>query len=290
MQVELMGREWFSTHPLPAPDPSGDKQDRGVVLVVGGSPQTPGAVLLAGQAALRSGAGKLRLATVPEVAQNLAVAVPEARVFDDLRAERLEPLRRRAEECTAVLVGPGMLEKSLAGHVVDATLPVPGCLLIDAMALFARDLEVLQSRRGSTVLTPNSSEAATMLGVSQDAVERDRCATVIELSRRSGSVVALKGSATLIAAPDGRLMRNHGGNPGLATSGSGDVLAGIILGLLARGGDPFEATGWAVHLHALAGDRLAETVGPIGFLARELSPQIPALMAELEGGPPGKSA
>lgn len=280
-----MGREWFSTHPLPAPDPSGDKQDRGVVLVVGGSPQTPGAVLLAGQAALRSGAGKLRLATAPEVAQSLAVAIPEARVFDDLCAERLKPLGQRAEECAAVLVGPGMLEKSLAGHVVDTTLPVPGYLLIDAMALFARDLEGLQTRRGSTVLTPNSSEAATMLGVGQDQVERDRRATVLELARRSGSVVALKGSATLIAAPDGRLLRNHGCNPGLATSGSGDVLAGIILGLLARGGDAFEATAWGVHLHGRAGHRLAQTVGPIGFLASELSPQIPALLAELEAGP-----
>ena len=282
-EVPPLDKAWLAAHPLPAIASEGDKEERGLVLVAGGSPQTPGAVLLAGEAALRVGAGKLRIATVVEIAGLVAVALPEARVLDCLSHPELVPLEQISAGCAAVLIGPGLLDERLAEEVVGKVLASGApALVLDAMALFAGRFERLRSHGQAAVLTPNFSEAASMLEVEQGEVNSDPAKAARELVRLSGAVVALKGPATVLLAPDGRAVTEQGGNVGMATSGSGDVLAGIVAGLLARGGDPFEAAAWAIHLHALAGDRLARKVGPVGYLARELCPEIPSLLRDLE--------
>jgi NAD(P)H-hydrate repair Nnr-like enzyme with NAD(P)H-hydrate dehydratase domain len=98
-----------------------------------------------------------------------------------------------------------------------------------------------------------------------------------------GVTLVLKGQRTFIVDPDGSAFVNHAGNSGLATAGSGDVLAGIIAGIAARGATPVQAAAWGVHLHALAGDRLRRQRGPLGYLARELSPELPGLLLRLSG-------
>jgi ADP-dependent NAD(P)H-hydrate dehydratase len=281
--------------PLPQPDEGGDEEERGRVLVVGGSVEMPGAVMLAATAALRAGAGKLRVATVRSVAAGMALAVPEARVFalpeteaGDLSPAAAEDLAARANAVDAVLFGPGMSDEQGAARLVRELAPrlERPALVLDAAALagLAADDGLLSQVEGRVILTPHAGEMASMLGVERERITRDAARTARQAAARWGAVVALKGRETIIAAPDGQAYCNRAGNVGLATSGSGDTLAGVIAGLAARGAEPLQAAVWGVFLHACAGDRLAERMGQLGFLARELLAEIPPLMAELGSG------
>jgi hydroxyethylthiazole kinase-like uncharacterized protein yjeF len=246
--------------PLPVPDDSADKHARGTVLVVGGAATTPGAVLLAGLAALRVGAGRLQVATVPETAVALAVALPEAMVVgrDDLGSCDLDGV-------DAVVVGPGLFDPA---PVLAGLLPrLDGrAAVIDALALTALDRPVPRS-----VLTPNAGELRALAGDGEDH----------ELALRAADkYTAAVATHGWVAAPDGRLWRDEAGSVGLGTSGSGDVLAGAVGGLLARGAEPAQAACWGQYLHVSAGDRLVATHGRVGFLARELLDELPrALLA-----------
>ncbi|MGZ6827673.1 MAG: NAD(P)H-hydrate dehydratase [Mycobacteriales bacterium] len=263
-EPDLLTPHLLRAWPLPVPDDGGSKHDRGTVHVVGGAPSTPGAVLLAALAALRVGAGRLQVTTVPETSVALGVTLPEAAVQGsaDLATAGASP-------ADAVVLGPGLLddgdlERVVAGVARDAT----GGLVVDAVAL-TRLPPTLPER---CVLTPNAGELRALVGEGEDAD------LVVEASSRYGVVVATHG---WVAAPDGRRWRNETGNVGLGTSGSGDVLSGAVGGLLARGADPAQAACWGLYLHAVAGDRLAERLGRLGFLARELLDELPRVLAGL---------
>ncbi len=283
--------------PLPQPDEGGDKDGRGRVLIVGGSAMMPGAVLLAATAALRAGAGKLQIATAKSVAQALAVAIPEAYVLAlpekngaiDPNGAKL--IAEFAEAAHSVLIGPGMVEEPLVVELIRALVPHLGdaTLVLDAAALAApsEDSAILRPLNGNAVLTPHAIEMSLMRHLEQDTVSSDPIGTVQRAAQELGATVTLKGSTTYIAAPDGALFCNKTGNVGLATSGSGDTLAGIVAGLAARGASPIQAAAWGVHLHATAGERLAKRIGPLGFLARELLAEVPALMFSLGRGGKG---
>jgi ADP-dependent NAD(P)H-hydrate dehydratase len=274
-------RDW----PLPVPD--GDKVSRGTVLVVGGSRFTPGAVLLAGVAALRAGAGVLQLAVAESTAAALSIQVPEALVVglpetaDGSVAgqppERLTDLAARAQ---AIAVGPGLDNIDETGALLRHLLETAGpetALVLDAYALGAlsHDPVLLADRRQPVVLTPNLTEAEYLLG-REPGDDLNRTAT--DLADRYGAVVSLFGH---IAAPDGRTWREESGDAGLGTSGSGDVRAGIVAGLLSRGAGPAQAACWAAYTHAVSGQRLAPRFGRIGFLAREILDEVPRTIAEL---------
>ena len=276
---------------LPSPDADDDKHDRGVAMVVGGAAEIPGALLLSGVAALRAGAGKLQLAGPRSVATALGVAVPEARVFalPETGAGYLDKKAgARAADCArgadAVLIGPGMLGEDDIRGFMDALLPriADKTIVIDAVALSALKGNRYQFRdEARVVLTPNAGEMAKITGESKESIEADPRGTAERLARDSNAVVVLKGPETFIAMPYGEIFRYSGGDVGLATSGSGDILAGILVGLLARGATLDQAAAWAVHLHGAAGNRLRQKMGLVGFLARELSDEVPALMSAL---------
>ena len=255
-------REW------PLPDPRGDKESRGTVLVVGGSRFNPGAVLLAGTAALRAGAGRLQLAVADESAVSLSIAVPEAKVVGLSDGDEVLDLARNAD---VVALGPGLddIEQTtdLLRRVLGAAGPDTGVVL-DAYALGAlsKDAKLLPQRRA--VLTPNVTEAEYLLG--RDPGD-DLAAASLELARRYGVVVSLYGH---IADPDGGRWCEESGDARLGTSGSGDVRAGIVAGLLGRGADPAQAACWAAFAHAVSGQRLAPRYGRVGFLARELVDEV----------------
>jgi hydroxyethylthiazole kinase-like uncharacterized protein yjeF len=283
--------EFLSTIPLPQPEEDADKDQRGRVLVIGGSTAVPGAVLLAATAALRAGAGKLQIATCKSIALHLGLAVPEALVvgLPETASGEIDPraagqLSERITRCNAVLMGPGMLDEDAAATLsMDVLNCEPGAaFVLDAGALgkLKGAAPVLARHNGRVVITPHAGEMANLLGIDKHDVVYNPAEIAAETARLLHCVVALKGSRTYIAAPDQDTWIYSDGNIGLATSGSGDTLAGIIAGLLARGVTPIQAAQWGVFLHGEAGNRLAQARGPLGFLARELLAEIPRLMAD----------
>jgi hydroxyethylthiazole kinase-like uncharacterized protein yjeF len=285
--------------PLPMPANEGDKEERGHVLILGGSREMPGAVILAATAAMRAGAGKLTIATGRSVAQLVALAIPESRVLglDETEAggftvdavAALDPL---ADKINAILIGPGMQDEAATARLVHALLPrlegSNASVLLDANAmgaiLYPPDGVNAPFRFNVPVLiTPHAGEMAHLTGMDKDEILAAPDRVALEAAQRWNAVVALKGARTVIVAPGGERWQHEGGNIGLATSGSGDVLAGIIAGLAARGVELAQAAGWGVSLHARAGERLAARFGKLGYLARELPDEIPALLEQAAG-------
>jgi hydroxyethylthiazole kinase-like uncharacterized protein yjeF len=278
--------------PLPQPEEGGGKDERGRILVVGGERENPGGLLLAATAALRAGAGKLQLATVEPIALAIGIAIPEARVFalGETKHGAIAPsaggeVVRLANGVDALVLGPGMIEETSATGLTRAVLAaVDGpAVVLDAggFPYLAANPDALLRLDGRAVITPHAGEMATILGVDKEEVERAPLATARRAASELGAVVALKGPETFIVSPDGEAYRYAGGSVGLATSGSGDVLAGIVGGLLARGATTPHAAAWAVYLHGEAGNALAAARGRIGYLAREIPHEIPWLMQQL---------
>lgn len=283
---------WLRDHPLPAPDSDADKNSRGRVFAVGGCGDMPGGLLLTAEAALRAGAGKVQVATVRSAAPALGVAMPEIRVFaldetdEGEIADAEEVVARACARCDAVIAGPAMGCGEAAGRVVDRLTVGPArelALVLDAAALMTLPSRAgaLAAREVPAVLTPHLGEMAAMLACEADEIEADRAAAVRRAATTFGAIVVLKGATSLVADREGALFAYAGGGVGLATGGSGDVLAGIVAGLAARGAPPLEAALWSVWLHGEAGRRCAEQIGPLGFLARELLAHVPGLMKAL---------
>ncbi|WP_167046037.1 NAD(P)H-hydrate dehydratase [Salinibacterium sp. ZJ454] len=273
-------REWD------LPSGAASKYDRGRFVLVGGARRAPGAAALAGVAALRVGAGRLTMAVGESVAVALAVTVPESGVIGlaetptgSVRGISHEQLADELQSANAVVIGPGLDHPGETAALLRALVPQVGegaHLVLDAYALgvLADVADDVAGWRDRLVLTPNVTEAAWLLGRDIDDLVTD----LGEIADRYGAVVTCYG---YVAAPDGRLWREGSGQAGLGTSGSGDVLAGAIGGLLARGAGVEQAACWGAHLHAAAGDRLAARIGPTGFLARELVAELPTVLLEL---------
>ncbi|MBV7535073.1 NAD(P)H-hydrate dehydratase [Duganella sp. sic0402] len=285
-------RDW----PLPMPQAEADKEARGYVLIIAGSTEMPGAVLLAATAALRAGAGKLVIATASSVAPQVGVAVPEARVIGlaetpdgGLLADNADRLHQACQQASAVLIGPGMQDQAACCKLVRAMLPhcADKPLILDAagMSIASRDADCGPDGpfrfHTPVMLTPHAGELASLTGADKNDIRSQPDAAARLAAQRWQATVVLKGALTIIADANTQQWRHEGGNTGLAISGSGDVLAGIITGLAARGATLEQAAAWGVALHAMAGEQLALKHGPLGYLAREISNEIPALLRTL---------
>ncbi|RDE07246.1 NAD(P)H-hydrate dehydratase [Sphingomonas aracearum] len=292
--VRLTGR-WLHDHPLPGVGAGLDKEGRGLALIAGGSRFVPGALRLTAEAALRAGAGKVRIATVEALAAPLGVLVPEAGMIalpgteeGEIDCAAADRLVAQAGRCDALVLGGGMRDTDdlppLIGRLVEALGPGASALF-DAGALAALKAcpDAGRPLDGRLVLTPHHGELSTLTGASAEAIDRDPAEHALRAAQRFGAVVALKSDETFIAAPDGTLLLYSSDAAGLGTAGSGDVLAGIVGGLLARGAPALVATAWGVWLHGEAGKMAAAGIGPLGFLARELGAFVPALMGSQSG-------
>ncbi len=277
-------RDW----PLPAP--GSDKEARGHLLVLGGTESTGGAILLAGEAGLRAGAGKLAMLTVHATAGALGLAVPEAQVLGlDSEAGNVAPSAAdvvvdQAQSVDVLLVGPGFSDPDASVALLERVLPRLRCpLVVDALAsaYLTEKPEGLHHLDGRAVVTMNPNELALTAGLDAEEVGRDLLAAARAVAERSRVVVVCGGTSKHVVTPSGDSWVVEGGGPGLGVSGSGDVHAGIVAGLLSRGAEPSQAALWGAYLHARSGERLAAAVGQVGFLARELPPQVPAVLAEL---------
>jgi ADP-dependent NAD(P)H-hydrate dehydratase len=279
------------THPLPRHEQQGDKQARGRVLVIAGSVEVPGAALLAGLGVLRAGAGILQIATCRSAAPHLAMAMPEAMVvgcsetpaggIDPANAPRLTEL---ASGSDAVLIGPGMMDETAVAELTSELLkrlktPV---FVLDASAFATLNArEAPDGHAGKIVATPHSGEMAKFLGLPREQVEEAPLRAARQAAAKLQAVIAMKGASTHVVSPSGEAWLCENGSIGLATSGSGDTLAGILAGLIARGTDPALAAIWAVYIHGEAGCRLAKRNGTLGLLAREIPGEIPSILQAL---------
>ena len=284
-------RRW----PLPLLDAKGDKEARGTALVVAGSAEMPGAAILAGVAALRIGAGRLVVAVPADVAIAIAPHLPEARVValptspdgGLVASAGKRVVAMLAQTADALLVGPGMVGSDTLTPIIAflaARLPTMP-LALDAAALATAPRRIDGAKSGVTraVLTPHAGEMARMLGVERAAVERSPLEFALRAARDYEAVVVLKAGTSVIAHPRGTVWVHEGHTVGLGTSGSGDVLAGLITGLLARGAAPEQAAVWGVATHGYAGRALARRVGDVGFLAREIAGEVPTILRDLTG-------
>ena len=284
--VHALDRAALERHSLPAIE-GGDKDSHGQVLIIAGSRDVPGAALLAAHGAMRSGAGKLQIAAPDVIAVPLGIGMPEAMVVGQashrdggFASSALDALGDMAAKADAIVAGPGLESNNAAAPLAAILLGLGKPLALDAALLHVLP-ECEKAARAAklpSILLPHAGEMASLLGCDPEEVEADPLAAGRRCADRYGALVLVKGIESHVVAPDGKAWRYAGGGPGLGISGSGDVLAGITGGLLARGADPLTALLWAVWLHGEAGRALSEKVGPLGFLAREIPGEVPALL------------
>jgi hydroxyethylthiazole kinase-like uncharacterized protein yjeF len=287
-EAVALDAETLKRFPLP-PIGSGDKDERGSILLIAGSRDIAGAALLTAMAAMRAGAGRLQIATVASAAPGLSVSMPEAMVAGlaegrdgGFAPSTVKPLAERAAKADVVVAGPGMRGNGSTAKLAAALAEACPRLVLDAALLHAlpeRRREVA-AKEGQAILLPHSGEMASLLGISPDKVEEDPVAAGRQCAQRYDAVTLVKGVQSHVVAPDGQLFRYEGGGPGLGVSGSGDTLAGIVGGVLTRGADPLTALLWGVWCHGEAGRRLGKKVGTLGFLAREISDEVPGVLRD----------
>lgn len=284
--MELIDRE-FVRRALPARPADGHKGTFGKVCLLGGSVGYTGAPVLCAGAAVRSGCGLVYLG-VPESVWQIAAAkclcampfpLPEKDGALALSGEA--DFRRRAEGCDAVAIGCGMGRSADSDALTRRLLTLPQPLVLDADGINALSghIDTLSCRRGlTTVLTPHDGEMARIGG----DMTAPRESSAAAFAARHGVCLVRKGHRTVIAAPDGRLAVNTTGSDGMAKGGSGDVLTGLLTGLLAQGMEPFAACCCAVWLHGRAGDLAAEEKGHRGMTPADMIEKLPYALKEVE--------
>jgi len=271
---------------LPERPPAGHKGTFGHALVVAGSEGKTGAAALTAEGATRAGAGLVTIACpaglndILEIKCTEAMTVPVPDTSERaLAANALGVLLELAAERTVVGLGPGIGRGSDTVKLVVSLVPrlrKPVAIDADGLFAFAGEPERLAARKAPTVLTPHPGEAGRLLGASPAEINRDRVGAARALAERAGAVVLLKGAASIVAAPDGRVAVNPTGGPALGSGGTGDVLTGVVTGLLAQGVPAFEAAALAAFVHGAAADRIASASGASGLTAGDLARALPA--------------
>jgi hydroxyethylthiazole kinase-like uncharacterized protein yjeF len=281
--------EFLKTIPLPEYADDANKSDYGKLLLVAGSRRLPGAAILAARAALRCGCGSVRLAAPASVASAIGVAVPELMVLPlpetsdgTLALGALPLVQAQVESCDAAVIGPGADESEETAQLLQTLahdLALPSVL--DAAAIIALSGEKMKFT-APRIFTPHAQEMSVVSGNDLKKIQAAREESAKDSAHNWKSIVVLKGRETLIANPKGALYKNEAGTRGLGTAGSGDVLAGIIGGLLAQMAtqkmDITRAAIWGVHLHALAGEAGEKEFGDDSLMATDLIARLPGVL------------
>jgi len=270
---------------------SAHKGDFGRLLILAGSPGFTGAAYLAASAALRAGAGLVTLGIPESLQPIMAGKLTEAMTLPlpetpqgtlSLRARG--PVLDFLKNADALALGPGLSRHGATGELVRQVLEAVSLPLVidaDGLNLIARDPEILRHLQGPVILTPHPGEMGRLIGRGTQAVLDDREGAAREFVRSYNLTLVLKGAGTLIASPRCPLLVNPTGNPGMATGGTGDVLTGLIGGLLAQKISALDAARLAVFVHGAAGDRAAEKVGQLSLIASDLLSEVPAVFKEI---------
>jgi len=292
--IQSLTPRWVADH-LPSRPARAHKGDFGRLLVVAGSTEYPGAAVLTALGAMRAGAGMVRVAVAESVAGWLAGAVPELTwmVLDEEAPGLIAPsgwrrLTTEASDHDAVVIGPGLGRQPAiqrrARNLV-ASLRVPGVVDADGLNALADGGKWWTSVRAPLVLTPHPGEFGSLVGEEPPATDDDaaRASAALDAALRWQQVVVLKGANTVVAGPEGDLLRSDVSSPALATAGTGDVLAGMVGGFLAGGLPPIEAAGVGVAVHGAAGLLAEERLGTAGVMARDVATLVPEAMDALRG-------
>ncbi len=277
---------------LPQRAANAHKGDAGKVLVVAGSRNYAGAAALCTMGALRVGAGLVTLGLpkslhapmVEKLTESMFLVLPETKA-GSLSASAFPQVLSAIEKSDAVAIGPGLSQETQTKSLVRELLPkIIKPLVIDADGLnaLAEDIHLLRRRELPAILTPHPGEMARLIRLSAADVEKDRERIASEFAKKYGVVLVLKGHGTIVASYDGQSYVNETGNPGMASGGSGDVLTGVILGLLGQGLEWFDAARLGVYLHGLAADLMAKDRGEIGLIASDVAATIPLAIREYQ--------
>jgi NAD(P)H-hydrate epimerase len=296
---DLLRTDLFLTEPwdvaavLPRREADTHKRASGVLMIVAGSRGMTGAPRLMAEAAGRMGAGLVIVAVPAEIlpivqsglVETVFVGLPST-AEGTVAATAVEQILERLADVDALAMGPGMTTNAETAGAIRALVsrsPVPVVLDADGLNAYTGEAQAIADRRSEMVLTPHVGEFGRLTGVKARDLEADRVGHVRRLASESGAVALLKGSRTLIAAPDGHARINLTGSPVLATAGSGDVLTGTIGGLLARGLGALDAAAAGAYLHGLAGTLAGLTLGE-GTLAGDVATHLPEAVARVEAG------
>ena len=262
-----------------------NKGTMGTLLSICGCYGMAGAAMLEAKAALRTGIGLHKCALPKSIYPIVALKIPESvylpldETHDGrLSSDCIDRLLEEAKRCTAVVIGCGLSVCKDTKRIVNSLIEYcekPMLLDADALNCIADDPEILKKAKADIVITPHPGEFARLIKSTPAEVNADREKLAAEFAVKYGVTMVLKGAGTVIASPQGRVLVNHTGNSGMATGGSGDVLAGIAGTLLAQGAKPFDAAAAAVYLHGLAGDIAAEKLGKISMLPSDMIECIP---------------
>lgn len=265
------------------------KGDRGRICIIAGSLLMPGAAWLSGQAAARAGAGLVTIASASAAIPSLAakVTIQTLRSLKSTRdgaisAAAVRPAAELARAFDALAIGPGLsADPGTIQFVKKLILQLERPFVLDADGLNAisSNCKILQKSRAPRILTPHPGEAARLLKTDIVNISERRVASAVRLATETGSVVLLKGAATVVTDGE-RVYINKTGNPGMATGGSGDVLTGILAALLGRGLEPMDAAVLGAHVHGRAGDLAARAIGEQGMIATDMLDTIPSALSE----------
>jgi ADP-dependent NAD(P)H-hydrate dehydratase / NAD(P)H-hydrate epimerase len=277
---------------LPHRAPDGHKGTFGHLLILAGSRGFTGAVRLAAEAACRSGAGLVTAGVPQTLADAVAATLVEAMSLplpateaESFSSNAVGPALEAARSRSAVALGPGISRHEDTIRFVSefvAQCSVPLVIDADGLNCICHSPVALAECKAPVVLTPHPGEMARLAGCSTSDVQADRQDVAAAIAKQYGCVVVLKGKGTVVAAPAGLCSVNTTGNAGLATGGTGDVLTGLVGGLLAQGMNSFDAACLGVYLHGLAGDIASREKTQRGMIARDVIDAVPAAWRELE--------
>lgn len=289
--LERQGVAWLA--PRRAPDTH--KGSYGHLLILAGSRGKTGAAILASRAAMRAGAGLVTLAAPRSLNEIFSAALVEVMTepLRDDQAEHIEPLsdadwQRLLERKNAVLFGPGIGVSASTQSILRwllRNLDVPWVIDADGLNTLVLEIDRLRRAKVAPVLTPHPGEMARLTGKSTREVNADRIGIARSFALEHRCHVVLKGARTVIATAAGNVAINPTGNPGMASAGMGDVLAGILTALLGQGLAPEDAMNLGVYLHGFVGDQAARTRGDVGLIASDVIDGLPAGIRELSGAP-----
>jgi NAD(P)H-hydrate epimerase len=275
---------------IPARKPDSHKGTYGHVLVLAGSPGKTGAASMAGNAAMRAGAGLVTLG-VPDSLRHIVEEKTKEVMTEPLPdvdggylgIDSWQKLAEMLKRKSVAVVGPGLSDRSETGELVLKLIEeadVPLVIDADGLNLVAKNKDVLKKAKRSHVLTPHPGEMSRLTGLSVKEIQENRISSASVFAKEFGVILVLKGATTVIAEPKGKTFINTTGNPGMAGGGMGDVLTGFISGLIAQGISPLNASRMAVFIHGAIGDFIAESRSKIGILASDIAEKIPEFLKQ----------